>query len=75
MPAILRNSLPKLFALTTDITPYAPIGVVVGSRPGGPPCGPWQRHVELEHYEVLSVGLCIGAPHLRLRLLSSECVP
>ena len=41
--------------------------------PVRPPCGPWQRHVELEHYEVLSVGPCVGASHLRLRpLLSSD---
>ena len=58
MPAILRNSLPKLFALTTDITPYAQDDVVVGSGgPVRPPCGPLQRHVGLEHYKVGSVGL------------------
>ena len=41
-----------------------------GLRPEGthPPCGPLQRHEELEHYEVLSVSPWIGAGHLRLRL-------
>ena len=39
MPAILRNSLPKLYALISIIGSYAGVGVIVGSRPGGPPCG------------------------------------
>ena len=37
MPAILRKSLPNLFASLCNIRPYAQHGVVVGSRPGGPP--------------------------------------
>jgi hypothetical protein len=39
MPAILRNSLPNLYPLIAVIGSYAGNGVVVGSRPGGPPCG------------------------------------
>jgi hypothetical protein len=33
MPAILRKSLPNLFASLCNIRPYAQHGVVVGSRP------------------------------------------
>jgi hypothetical protein len=51
---------------------------MIGLGSGGPvrpPCLPRQRHVGLQHYEVLSVGLSIGAGHLRLRLgLLLECV-
>jgi hypothetical protein len=76
MPAILRKSLPKLFASITIIRPYAQNEQSVGSGgPDRPPCGPRQRHVGLQHYEVLSVCLSIGAGHLRLRLLSFEGVP
>ncbi len=61
MPVILRIFLTKIVALVYDITPYAPIGVVVGLRPKGthPPCGPWRRHVDLQHYEVPSVGVAL----------------
>ena len=37
MPAILRNSLPNLLASHTVSGQSLPFGVVVGSRPGGPP--------------------------------------
>ena len=33
MPAILRKSLPNLFASVQDITPYATVGVVVAGAP------------------------------------------
>ena len=56
MPAILRILLPKRIALITQIRPYAQNDVVMGSGgPDRPPCGPWQRHGDLQHYEVLSV--------------------
>ena len=61
MPAILRNSLPNLYPLIAVIGSYAGNGVVVGSRPGRPPCGPWRRHVGLQHYEVLSVCVVLSA--------------
>ena len=69
MPAILRNSLPKLLASHTRSGQSPPFGVVVGSRPSAlPPCGPWPWHRGLQHDKVGSVGLGIGAGHLRLRL-------
>ena len=60
MPAILRILLPKRLALIVIIRPYAQNERVVGwGGPVWPPCGPWQRHRELQHYEVLSVGVAL----------------
>ena len=66
MPAILRILLPKRIALTPEYTSYAQDDVVMGSGgPDRPPCGPWQRHGDLQHDEVLSVWVRWGGHGLR----------
>ena len=64
MPAILRIFVYQTDASQSVIGSTDPYGVIVV-----PPCGPRQRHVGLQHYEVLSVWVRWGGSGLRPSLL------
>ena len=60
MPAILRKSLPKSFALITIFRPYAQNERTVGSGGSDHRVQRRQRHEELQHYAFGSVGLLVS---------------
>ena len=57
MPAILRNSLPKLFPSITNIRPYAQNEANAGSGGHGPPCHMVGGAPVCEHYTMPSVSV------------------